>query len=179
MSGNVDLAARAAGRALTLLELLNQEHTCQQLHINARGVRVELESIQRWLGAQLASPDPGPARSRAVSTRRGSLRHQILNMIAEGGPSGFTDQELGLKMQERGFLPASARSRRWELLSAGWIRQATKDGRLWRRSGHTVWVVAENGLTALKRLESGQMVLALMSSIEPDQAALDTPALGG
>lgn len=176
MSGNVDLAGRAAGRALSLLELLNREHTCQQLHINARAVRAELESIQRWLGAL---PAAVPARSRAVSTKRGSLRHQILNLIAEGGPSGFTDQELGLKMQERGFLPASARSRRWELLSAGWIRQATKDGELWRRSGHTVWVVAENGLTALKRLGSGQMVLALMSSNEPDQAALDTPAPGG
>jgi hypothetical protein len=56
------LIAAAAGRARMLLEILDVEHTTEQLHQRARAVRTELDAIAKLAGEHPPPPLPGPAR---------------------------------------------------------------------------------------------------------------------
>jgi hypothetical protein len=119
------------------------------------------------------SGDPGTSKAaaRAIATRSGSQRHVILRTLstAEGG---LTDPEMqdGLLMVE-----SSQRTRRHELCQAGYVQMVTvsltTDGServaLTRPRAETgqqclVWEITPKGKAALRKLETGQMVLELV-----------------
>lgn len=96
----------------------------------------------------------GPTQERTSQTaalaawpRAGSARARVLEAITRAGDRGVTDDELLDRLD--GMSPNTLRPRRGELVTAGWVRAATReDGRpLTRASGHgnpaTVWVLTD------------------------------------
>lgn len=56
-----EVIAAAAGRARLLLEILDREHTTEELHARARAVRTELDTIAALAGERTPPPMPGRA----------------------------------------------------------------------------------------------------------------------
>lgn len=180
MADALHTAARAVDRALELLRVLNVEHTTQELHSRARAVRHELETAQGYLSrfatdipAQRAgkvgsgAPETRQAAARAIRTRSGSQRHEILRELVEVGP--LADWQIQRRL---GLIPNSERPRRLELVEAGYVRPA-RDG----QNGDPVtvpdrvtkfqcqvWEATPAGRAALAKLNAGQMVLVEVST---------------
>lgn len=167
---DTDAATRATGRALTLLTILDREHTCERLHAAARACRHELQTIL----AALAGPDAevvpqGPLTARELAARRASStrplsgRAIVLGFLVAGEG---TDAELAART-EGIMTPGSTRVRRVELCAAGWAAsrpagadEASRSGQA-ARNGQTIWVVTPAGQAAWNRLCSGQLELAI------------------
>jgi hypothetical protein len=181
----VAAAQAALNRCAKLLRVLDREHTAAELYTHLRGVRHEVESAQTALsrlGADIAAPRAGSARSgdpetsqaaaRAIRTRSGSQRHDVLGYLANC-PDGAADFQTVAALR---MIDSSARTRRHELLQAGYVQPATApvdtDGELGRavvtrvrpETGLAciVWEISPKGRAALNRLNSGQMVMALV-----------------
>ncbi len=182
-------ALAALNRMAALLRIANREHTHSELIINVRAIAHEHQSAVAALsalGADITADRPGSARSgdpetshaaaRAIRTRSGSQRHQILAELALAGDEGATDPEL----QERlVMVDSSQRTRRNELRQAGYVQEATvpltDDGpdrvtvtrpRTLTGQQCIVWVITDLGRVALRKLETGQMVLAFLDPAE-------------
>jgi hypothetical protein len=174
MPDTIDTSARALGRALYLLRVLDREHTPEELHRNARAVRHEVESAYGLLsvfGKDITNPREGLARNgapetsqaaaRAIKTRSGSQRHEILRFLHQRPE--LTDFEL---QQELAIAANSQRPRRVELLRAGYIEPATDGEGSVLTTKHPLsglqcqrWRITSLGRAALGALEAGQMVI--------------------
>lgn len=168
------MAGTAVFRALKLCMLLDRAHTAEELHQAMRAVRHELETAQDLLhrvNADLPAPREGLARSdapetsraaaRAIRTRSGSQRHEILRYIASTLPPADFQMQNALRMGGN-----SQRPRRVELLRAGYIRPLLDDTGVPvtvknPESGLACerWEITMLGRSALAQLESGQTVL--------------------
>lgn len=175
-------ARRALGRAAQLLAILDREHTTDGLHAAARAVRHELRTAQEALGGEeeaapgspsgAASPGPVVRQEdveRAARTRPGSGRHLVLLELRERG-CPLTDAELVAALADR-MMPSSVHARRWELCAAGWVmpRLSSSPHEMYqRRHGQTLWELTKEGAGALAKLDSGQLVLALLEGDMPE-----------
>lgn len=174
MPDALSVVARAVDRATQLLTVLDRQHTVAELHERARAIRHELKTAQEAfsaLGADVVAPMSGKVRgdapetsraaARAIRTRSGSQRHQLLALLVGGAYADWQLQSIG------GIGASSERPRRLELVEAGYIEAARDDdGKLiTRKHPHSgldcqVWRATAKGRAALAQLDAGQMALA-------------------
>lgn len=187
----ITLVLAALNRMAALLRLADQEHTHSELLINVRAIAHEHQTAVAALsalGGDITANRPGSARSgdpgtskaaaRAIATRTGSQRHRILQALLIAGTEGATDPELQAQLV---MVDSSQRTRRNELCQAGYVREVTvplaTDGpervtltRPRELTGHEciVWEITDLGRSALRKLDSGQMVLAFIEDTEEE-----------
>lgn len=167
----VEPTLRALARAEALLRILDREHSRDELYRHVRGVRHEVQTARdhiATLGRDILPPRDGKvpengratskSAARAVRTRSGSQRHQVLRAVAR---ESLTDPEL---MDRTGIIPNSLRPRRLELVEAGYIEPTRNDANrvITRPNAHNrpciVWRITPKGTAALSMLEAGQLV---------------------
>lgn len=158
-------------RALSLAQVLDVEHTTEEAHKAFRAVRHELEMLQR-LHCPEAPVTPVELRSARTgrATQPGSLRHKILGVLSFHPMADF---EIVTELRRDDQAPSlhDVRRRRHELAAAGWVEPVVL-GNGYRKvrqeaTGRdcTVYTLTDLGVTALKRLRSGQEVLFTASEL--------------
>lgn len=156
-------------RALSLSEVLDVEHTTEEVHRAFRAVRHELETL-RGLHCPEAPAEAPELRSAHTgrATQPGSMRHKILALLSLGPLADFqTVEQLAKDGAYRDVLITlhAVRRRRHELMAAGWVepvlvgQQVRKVRQESTGRDCTVYQLTDWGVAALKRLRSGQEVL--------------------
>jgi hypothetical protein len=170
----VNATQAAILRALELCRVLDVEHNAASVHMNFRAVRHELKTLEgiHFPAEPEHAADAEAPELRSAQTGRatqpGSMRHKILAVLSCEPLADFqTVKELAKDGAYRDVLVTlhAVRRRRHELMAAGWVepvlvgsqvRKATQES-----TGRdcTVYQLTDWGVTALKRLRSGQEVL--------------------
>lgn len=156
-------------RALSLSEVLDVEHTPEQVHRAFRAVRHELQTLQglHCPEAPSATPELKSAHT-GRATQPGSMRHKILALLSFEPLADFqTVGQLAVDGAYRDVLVTlhAVRRRRHELMAAGWVEPVLVGGAVRKARQEstgrdcTVYQLTDWGVTALKRLRSGQEVL--------------------
>lgn len=156
-------------RALALSEVLDVEHTPEEVHRAFRAVRHELNTL-RTMHCPQAAPEVPELRSAHTgrATQPGSLRHKILAVLDFGPMADFQVREqLSRDRADGPGWPslAQVRRRRHELVAAGWTEAALLGSGVRKvrqaETGRdcTVYRLTDRGGVALRRLRSGQEVL--------------------
>jgi hypothetical protein len=174
MPDTITLAQKAAERATELLGVLNREHSTDDLYRAVRAVRHEVETVQDLLSAfgqditnpregltRKGAPETSQAAARAIKTRSGSQRHELLRYLHR------VPELADFELQRDLWIGAnSQRPRRVELLRAGYIEPARDGEGKPLTTKHPTsglqcqrWRVTERGRVALGVLEAGQMVI--------------------
>lgn len=149
-------------RALKLSEVLDVEHTPEEVHRAFRAVRHELQTL-RDAHCPQAVPEVPELRSAHTgrATQPGSLRHKILGALAVAPQADFqVANALRVDIQQ-------VRRRRHELVAAGWVQrtpsttgaEVSKVRQESTGRDCTVYQLTTAGFSALARLRSGQEVL--------------------
>lgn len=156
-------------RAVSLCQVLDVEHTTEEVHRAFRAVRHELDTL-RGLHCPEAPAEAPELRSAHTgrATQPGSMRHKILALLSMGPLADFqTVGQLAVDGAYRDVLITlhAVRRRRHELMAAGWVepvlvgQQVRKVRQESTGRDCTVYQLTDWGVTALKRLRSGQEVL--------------------
>lgn len=149
-------------RALRLAKVLDVEHTPEELHAAFRAVRHELETLRGVHVPEAPVPTSAPELKSAQTgrgTQPGSQRHLVLGVLAVAPLADFqVANQLRIDVQ-------LIRRRRHELMAAGWVERVLVDEGVRKvhqadtRRDCTVYQITDVGITALRRLRSGQTVL--------------------
>jgi len=169
----VNATQSAILRALSLSQVLDVEHTTEEVHQAFRAVRHELETLQRMHCPQapVESPELRSAHT-GRATRPGSLRHSILTALSAGPMADF-QVTARLQPPVRNDAPSAqlVRRRRHELSAAGWVepvlagREVRKVKQESTGRDCTVYQLTDWGVKALRRLQSGQTALFSTSEL--------------
>lgn len=167
-------------RALELAKVLDVEHTPEGLHAAFRAVRHELRTLRDLHVPQAPEQASAPELKSAHTgraTQPGSMRHKVLAVLFIEALADFqVVDQLARDGVYRDVLITlhAVRRRRHELMAAGWVEPVLIGHRIRKARQEstgrdcTVYRLTDLGVTALRRLRSGQAVLFSDSELGND-----------